>query len=125
MTREEAINILSRPKTMKNTPSDILEAHKMAIEVLEQEPCDDVISRQAAVDAINALHEKSNAWLDSAVDAVMALPPVTPQSETGRWIDVFGGCECSKCGCLEAGYSDYCPNCGVQMQEAKNDTNDT
>ena len=36
MTREEIINILSRPKTMKNTPNDILEAHDMAIRALEQ-----------------------------------------------------------------------------------------
>ena len=38
----------------------------------------DLISRQAAIDAINALHEKPNAWLDSAVDAVMTLPSVGP-----------------------------------------------
>ena len=34
----------------------------------------DVIYRHQAIDAINALHEKPNAWLDSAVDAVMSLP---------------------------------------------------
>ena len=42
----------------------------------------DLINRQAAIDAINALHEKPNAWLDSAVDAVMALPSAQPE----RWI---------------------------------------
>lgn len=35
---------------------------------------DDTVFRQAVIDAINALHEKPNAWLDSAVDAVMMLP---------------------------------------------------
>ena len=39
----------------------------------------DLISRQAAIDAINALHEKPNAWLDSAVDAVMTLPSAQPE----------------------------------------------
>ena len=39
----------------------------------------DLISRQAVIDAINALHEKPNAWLDSAVDAVMSLPSAQPQ----------------------------------------------
>ena len=43
----------------------------------------DLISRQAAINAINALHEKPNAWLDSAVDAVMTLPSAEPQ-----WIPV-------------------------------------
>lgn len=37
------------------------------------------VNRQAAIDAINALHEKPNAWLDLAVDAVMTLPPAAPQ----------------------------------------------
>ena len=38
----------------------------------------DTISRQAAIDAINALHEEPNAWLDYAVDAVMTLPSAQP-----------------------------------------------
>lgn len=33
---DEAIEILSRPKTMKGTPQDILEAHDMAITALRQ-----------------------------------------------------------------------------------------
>lgn len=47
MTGEEAINILSRPKTIKSTPNDILEAHDMAIKALERESCD-CISREGA-----------------------------------------------------------------------------
>jgi Zn finger protein HypA/HybF involved in hydrogenase expression len=38
MKREEAIEILSRPFYMARVPRDILEAHKMAIDALEQEP---------------------------------------------------------------------------------------
>jgi len=45
----------------------------------------DLISRQAAIDAINALHEKPNAWLDSAVDAVMILPSAQ------QWVPVTEG----------------------------------
>lgn len=36
ITLDEAIEILSRPKTMKGTPQDILEAHGMAITALRQ-----------------------------------------------------------------------------------------
>lgn len=39
----------------------------------------DPIDRQAVIDAINALHDLPNAWLDYAVDAVMALPPAQPE----------------------------------------------
>ena len=35
---------------------------------------DDLISRQAAIDAINELHDKPNAWLDLAVDVLEKLP---------------------------------------------------
>ena len=37
----------------------------------------------------------------------------------GHWIDEFGGCTCSECGCLEAGYSNYCPSCGAKMVEVE------
>ena len=119
MTKEEAKSILfdMLGDTTIIEPTEQNQAILTAIKALEQEPCNDVISRQAAVDAINALHEKSNAWLDSAVDAVMALPSVTSRPKIGHWIDTFGGCKCSECNCLEAGYSDYCPNCGAQMEE--------
>lgn len=36
ITLDEAIEILSRSKTMKGTPQDILEAHDMAITALRQ-----------------------------------------------------------------------------------------
>lgn len=39
------------------------------------------------------------------------------ESKIGHWIDGFGGSKCSECGCLEAGHSDYCPNCGANMVE--------
>ena len=65
----------------------------------------DMIYRQAAVDAIDALHDKPNAWLDYAVDAVMALPSAQPeivrckdceygeQDEVGRWFCRGIGCQ--------------------------------
>lgn len=42
----------------------------------------DYISRQAAIEAINELHDKSNAWLDLAVDALENLPPAQPECLT-------------------------------------------
>jgi len=38
MTNEEAIAIISRPFDMSGVPSEVLDAHKMAVEALEQEP---------------------------------------------------------------------------------------
>ena len=63
-----------------------VEALEMAIKVLEQEPCEDCISRQAVLDLVVANHTELN-----GVNVVMyapfykditQLPPVTPQQET-------------------------------------------
>ena len=50
MTREEAIKILKN-STMKDTLSEQWkEAYKMAIKALEQEPCEDTISRKEVLE---------------------------------------------------------------------------
>ena len=46
MTKKEAIEILSRPFDMKNVSQDILDAHRMAIEALEQESALDKIEEE-------------------------------------------------------------------------------
>ena len=104
---------------------------------------DDLISRQAAIDAINALHEKPNAWLDYAVDAIMTLPSAQPDTVPvvhGFWrahtmsevtgydptlsgIDPVCSYSCSVCGedCYVSDTGDdilskYCPFCGARMK---------
>lgn len=52
--------------------------------------------------------------IDSACNRISELKP-----KTGHWIDGFGGSKCSECGCLEAGHSDYYPNCGAKMLEVE------
>ena len=39
----------------------------------------DLIYRQAAIDTINELHDKPNAWLDLAVDTLENLPSAQPE----------------------------------------------
>ncbi len=83
-------------------------------DMLEREPCEDTISRQAAIDALG---EKPLAWTEGEyelglqnqwehdTDAIKALLPVAPRPETGRWIyddeysnwfDVTYKCSCCK-----------------------------
>ena len=71
-----------------------------------------IIYRQAAVDAINALHDMPNAWLDCAVDAVMELPPAQPKiihcGDCRYWKNNHL-CEClSKYGTFETEIYFYC-----------------
>jgi len=78
----------------------------------------DLIYKQDAIDTINALHEKPNAWLDSAVDAVMILPSA---ERKGRWIRNDNGTySCSVCQSWipeeQHYYARYCIYCGAKMR---------
>lgn len=129
MTREQAKReIDSLDYYLQNHTDDYGEeshtAMMMAIKSLEQEPCEDCISRQAVID-MTGLSE----WFDSSdsynefVIALSDLPPVTPQQKIGHWIDKFGGVY--RCSCCREIISidteiefpngityKYCPNCG-------------
>lgn len=108
--------------------------------LLEQQPCDDVVSREMA---INSLID--NTYLDGydlaeALDAIEnkeKLPSVTPKQKTGKWEWVqydynpkLGNWNCSECrsvviecvGKEEKGgipLYKYCPQCGAKMQESE------
>ena len=81
---------------------------------LEQEPCDDAVSRQAVIKAIT----NTSGIRGDALNALYALPPVTQKS--GKW---DRSCTCSVCGkwrILESekngGKYKFCPNCGSAMK---------
>lgn len=93
------------------------EFYDTAIKALEQEPCEDCISRQAVID-MTGLSE----WFDSSdsyndfVIALSDLPPVTPQPKTGHWIHN----KCDKCGASRPPlFDNFCPNCGTRMVESE------
>lgn len=139
MTREETIARIKDHKIVHkmNEPRAILisEALDMAIKALEQEPCEDAISRQAVVD-MTGLSE----WFDSSdsynefVIALSELPPVTPQPKIGHWIadierwgDIntsVNGYRCSECNSFDADGDYFCPNCGAKMQVESEDDYD-
>ena len=87
MTREEAIDLLDNLIGMieDNHNSDYDKALKMAIKSLEQEPCEDAISRQAVLDGIDTYINKTQStgtqddFYSFAELVVKELPSVTPQ----------------------------------------------
>lgn len=135
MNREEAIKIIKecKEKGFKHTFYTLDEYHEaldMAIKALEQEPCEDAISRQAVLDMMQMRMGGKELY-----KAVYELPPVTPQPKTGHWEWVqydynpnIGNCHCSECHCVvaEGVYKNekagiplykYCPQCGAKMVE--------
>ena len=110
------------------------EFYDMAIKALEQEPCEDAISRQTVINALCdgcELFKNGEQTCRSKCEEyhfLATLPSVTPQPKTGHWIDKFGGeyrCSC----CREIISIDteidfpngitykYCPRCGCRMLE--------
>lgn len=112
--------------------------------ILEQQPCEDCISREDALQALcKAVHKNDNTipclnqrvsclWDKTKVQdyakEILKLPSVTPKEKTGHWIDdgqyAEGHSEhayrCSKCDETYIGYTEkykYCPNCGAKMVE--------
>lgn len=98
MTREE---ILNTPKLVdylldKSVIADsrmklhkrLEELCKLAIKALEQEPCEDTISRQEVIETLKELDWNYNGHPGGEVySAIYKLPPVQPKPKTG-WIPV-------------------------------------
>lgn len=141
MSNEEAIIVLGNLPVYPDDcycVTEYQEAKTMAIKALEQEPCEDCISRKAVEKIINKwLSHPDYELKDSIYDMtkkIHKLPSVTPQSKTGHWITheekfntlgiaVKGGVKCSECGYtthntlhMELGCPfKFCPNCGAKM----------
>ena len=132
MTRDEAISIMNVMVHMLEPQYDtdrIEDAVEMAIKALEQEPCEDAVSRQAVIDTLT----KTSGIRGDALKALYDLPSVTPQPKIGKWIMSDDGLYrpiCNNCGAHPwKGYIPtveeateafkYCPNCGTKMQEVE------
>lgn len=118
MSREEMLAVL---KGYRDNPLvNAKEAFDMAIEALEQEPCTDMVSRDAMWDVLQRLHGTEG----ELVDELMSLPPVLPMPKMGKWIpcidddgdDFF---LCSECHNGEYYRSDYCPHCGSKLDSTE------
>jgi hypothetical protein len=94
MTREEAITLIKAAlKTMylpksKEYVSDLGYALEIAIKALEQEPCDDAISRQAVLKQINQWAIGNREYLPTnamhyLTKRIQDIPPVNPQQPCG------------------------------------------
>ena len=152
MTKEENIAILnehldhwkrlSSEKICDQSEGEkTIDALQNAIKALEQQPCDDAISRQAVIDGLisiaktKAKSDAQKSLMGRVMFFVEKLPSVTPQPKMGRWItwkeadNIIPSetrFECSVCH--DAAYtlcngldllSPYCPNCGAKMQDVE------
>jgi len=113
MTREEAIKELS--VEYFGDSEKIRESKRMAIKALEQELCENCISRAEAKRIVDYYIQFYDGQfrINESIDK---LPSVQPIRHIGKWIYCYGGSECSVCHCREDGVSNFCPNCGAKME---------
>jgi len=87
--------------------------------LLEQKPCEDIISRQAVLDKWENTTSRGRTEFDQVI---MMLPPVAPQPKIGYWIDADGdNAICSCCNRLNHLYGNYCKHCGVKMTKQESE----
>ncbi len=116
MTREEA--------TIQSLMGHI-EALEETIKALEQEPCEDAVSRQEVLKGYVEIERTDGVeiYSEKAVptEYINNLPPVTPTRKKGRWItfeDDWGDITEAVCSCCNAnGHHKFrfCPHCGAEM----------
>ena len=99
---------------------------------------DDLISRQAAIDALmkrdkelrninwydKPFAEGECRGIDYALEIVNALPSAQPERSGGEWIyqTKFSRIECDQCGKVfrnSFAPKNFCPNCGADMRPRK------
>ena len=149
MTREEAITLMKSAQLLLVNPrnnkpiSDLYEALDMSIKALEQEPCEDCISRSEVILSMKKLYEQDCKDYgceipecfdaDRAIRELKSLPSVQPKPKTGRWVGIdeepHEDYECNRCGYVCSTFTanikpseeyKYCPNCGADMRGEEN-----
>lgn len=137
MTREEAIEVIKAECYIGNLLDldgtvTVNTALDMAIKALEQQPCEDCISRkQAIIETYGFIRETGidEAPFEYVGTILRNLPSVTPELIKGRWIEVIEDTDssgrkknwhykCSICGNEDSGWGEYnyCPICGAEMK---------
>ena len=137
MTREEAKTVFLNRGYVEVEGGTIFDANKwreacvVISEWLEQEPCEDTISRQAVKDLFCRICMESNLCYRSKetcedLKLFDKLPPVKPQEKTGHW-NLFYTTEhgmredsyfkCDRCNYESYKEYNFCPNCGARMIE--------
>ena len=137
MTNREAIFTLKGLKKYYNNDYfDVIdnEAIDLAIKALDQQPCEDCISREAVDKYITYLlsgylYDEERTRLEDLTTYIWELPLAQPTRPTGHWIagvDRWGdivtnvnGYRCSECNTFNADKDNFCLNCGARMTEGE------
>lgn len=128
MTLKEKIMKLQTYKMFEGQDTVYVERDDI-LKLLEQEPCEDAISREQAKSAIRDRFKDLPSRVE--INTILNdLPSVIPQPKTGHWQKISADkysehaayyFRCSECGKDIIGEHNYCPNCGCRMSEGSDE----
>lgn len=122
MTREEIKSGLSAFATHFSPFSEESKLILGAFEVLEQETCEDCVSREFMYKlGAKCIAVRNENDVLVAIASIESLPSAIPKQKTGHWIRVTDKTghlvwECDKCGWQQRFNTNFCPDCGVKME---------
>lgn len=128
---EDWHDVQSDEMTLEQARQAVKDLRKKLADHLEQEPCEDAISRKEAIDEVKRIKISlggkdifQNESKESIVKILDDLPSVTPQPKVGHWIENAPEYQnidppyiCSECGNLHLRKTNYCDQCGCRMVE--------
>lgn len=97
---------------------------------------DDLISRKEAIDRIKGWFETDKHYHPyskgktiptcEVMDILERVPSAQPQRNKGKWVTISDGhvdvVKCDQCGKMTDDISNYCPNCGAEMENGNGKT---
>ena len=135
---------MTREKIIQGLYKGDSRAIKEAIKALEQEPCEDAISKASVFEILGNLmsipydfdRQINEKDVSESMDEIKELPSVTPARKKAKWIDadatilnrqgyLVHEVICSECNGISYFRSmgnkyigaNYCPNCGTKMEK--------
>ena len=122
----EACEQIKRIPNVRITDDRRSQEHKLVLQLIEeheQRQSTDAVSREEAVKVLRAdpsficTGDKAQAITD-----ILSLPPVTPERPKGEWISTNPPGKSDNIVCTVCGYNsiadfNFCPNCGADMRE--------
>ena len=86
------------------------------------EQSEDCVKRIDAINGIANTHFAiSYENYKELINVISNLPPVVPQTKRGEWEDCSNGWMCSECSSSFIHEYNFCPKCGADMREARED----
>lgn len=129
MTNKEAIKRIKFHKVIHKMDEPraiyISEALDMAIDALERKFRGNAVNRQDVIDAIVAWTVEDRPDIEMPTDLVDRVNALPSTERKGKWIDKWHILfkeelpMCSVCNNFSIFKSDFCPNCGADMRERR------